>query len=528
MNKRINQIMQSYFINKKLNMFPSANDYVYLSTVFPEKYKNSDKIVPVRYDSDGSIEKIFEEKDVTGVVETKIIPIEYHSSYGAGIAEEIEKLILKNPKFFSVFLSRFEKIVIDSNGSLENNVFVVDNFTRDFSYTINDFMDCVLSNYCVDDEYRDLLVPKIINSFSEEDKNASINYYFYLNSHGDEYVDFSCLVDLFLIERDYESLKLLFDTGNIMEVRDKYIKKNCFRIINSILNSPNYVPSFLIKYIDLLKDAYINTNNSSLLVPFSDKGFSLHRIEKNSTFNLVRFLLSKFDSTGKFNEVFDQGILKRDILLWYKDEEEFLKKTFGEFPVKRENFVGFEVSGTIGDTVKLVREFMRYYVCRNGIRDEERYLLDVLPSYYEEKTKVWLKNNGFSSSEVMDSTKDAISNDVLVMLDLVQKKKNDGQISDDNLEVDQAVSCAKLLIKSPVLKCDKESISKAFGKYLASNYMNDDMDQRMLVVAESLSNKENKVDDMIGVIASGVKTSKSNISTIQYVKIKIPPTVVLN
>ena len=186
------------------------------------------------------------------------------------------------------------------------------------------------------------------------------------------------------------------------------------------------------------------------------------------------------------------------------------------------------MSGTIGDTVKLVREFMRYYVCRNGIRDEERYLLDVLPSYYEEKTKVWLKNNGFSSSEVMDSTKDVISNDVLVMLDLVQKKKNDGQISDDNLEVEQAVSCAKLLIKSPVLKCDKESISKAFGKYLASNYMNDDMDQRMLVVAESLSNKENKVDDMMDVIASGVKTSKSNISTIQYVKIKIPPTVVLN
>ena len=103
MNKRINQIMQSYFINKKLNMFPSANDYVYLSTVFPEKYKNSDKIVPIRYDSDGSIEKIFEEKDITGVVETKINPIEYHSSYGAGIAEEIEKLILKKPKFFSVF-----------------------------------------------------------------------------------------------------------------------------------------------------------------------------------------------------------------------------------------------------------------------------------------------------------------------------------------------------------------------------------------------------------------------------------------
>ena len=186
------------------------------------------------------------------------------------------------------------------------------------------------------------------------------------------------------------------------------------------------------------------------------------------------------------------------------------------------------MSGTIGDTVKLVREFMRYYVCRNGIRDEERYLLDVLPSYYEEKTKVWLKNNGFSSSEVMDSTKDVVSNDVLVMLDLVQKKKNDGQISDDNLEVEQAVSCAKSLIKSPVLKCDKESVSKAFGKYLASNYMNDDMDQRMLVVAESLSNKENKVDDMMDVIASGVKTSKSNISTIQYVKIKIPPTVVLN
>ena len=206
----------------------------------------------------------------------------------------------------------------------------------------------------------------------------------------------------------------------------------------------------------------------------------------------------------------------------------FLKKTFGEFPIKRDDFVGFEVTGTIFDTVKLVREFMRYYVCRNGISDEKRYLLNILPSYYEEKTKVWLNNNGFSCFEVDSQTTETFSSDMLAMLTLIEKKKNNNQISEESINVEEAVSCAKQLIKSPVLKCDRESVSKRLGKYIAANYMSDDMDQRMLVLADGLSNKESNVDDMMDVITEGIKNTKSNVSTIQYVKIKIPPVTVLN
>ena len=526
MNKRLSGFLQYYFINRKIqNLFPEANDYVYLSSVFPEKYKNSDKIVPVKYDKHGSLEKIFEERDFSGCLETEIIPIEYHSSYAAGIAELVKTFILDNLDFFKIFLSGYEKIVVDSNWKLSDDVFVVDNFTSDFSYTIENFLDVLLENYCVDLETRKVMIPKILKSLKNAKKSSNINYNFYLNSHSDDQVDFSCLVDLFLMDENYECLKTLLTTGNVTQARNKYVEENYFRIINDILNSSNYVPNFLVKYIDLLESAFKTTrlNGREILLT------GLPKFKKNSTLNLVKALLKEFDPSGKFVDVFSTGLSKGEIILWNKDEKETLEKTVD---TKGVNFVSVEMTGTILDTVKLVREFMRYYISTSASKDSQIYLSEILPSYYETKTKRWLKEVGlFDDKMFFQNENDDLITNTLTLFDLIHKKKDDGEISEDNIQCKEfGITCAKLLLASPVLKCDGRTISAVIGKYITDNFMSDDMDQRMLIVANSFSNKETTVDDMMDILVDGMKETKGkeNTSVIQYVKIKVPPMVVAN
>ena len=81
-----------------------------------------------------------------------------------------------------------------------------------------------------------------------------------------------------------------------------------------------------------------------------------------------------------------------------------------------------------------------------------------------------------------------------------------------------------------MLKCDGRTISAVIGKYITDNFMSDDMDQRMLIVANSFINKETTVDDMMDILVDGIKETKGteNTSVIQYVKIKVPPMVVAN
>lgn len=509
-------------------MFPDANDYVYLSAVFPEKYKNSDKIVPVKYDKHGSIEKIFEERDFSGCLETEFIPIEYHSSYAAGIAELVKSFISDNLDFFKIFLSGYEKIVVDSMWKLTDEVFVVDNFTSDFSYTIDNFLDVLLQNYCVDLETRKTMIPKILKSITTEKTDISINYNFYLNSHSDEQVDFSCLVDLFLNDGNYGCLKTLLTTGDVEQARNKYIEENYFRIINDILNSPNYVPRFLIKYIDLLEDAFKTTHlNFDENLPDD-----LSNFEINSTLNLVRILLREFDSSGKFIESFSKGLNKGEIILWHKNEKESLEKKYGNFNTKGINFVSIEMTGTILDTIKLVREFMRYYISTSEFKESQIYISDILPSYYEAKAKKWLQEVGlWNDTMLFQSENEDLITDTLLLFDLIHKKKDDGEISEKNIHCKEfGITCAKLLLASPVLKCDGKTISMVIGKYITDKFMSDDMDQRMLVVANSFGNKDSKVDDIMNIIVSGINSlkEKENTSVIQYVKINVPPVVVMN
>lgn len=545
MSKRLDSILQYYFINRKLqSKFPDANDYVYLSSVFPEKFVGSDKIIPVKYDSHGLIEKIFEEKDCDGLLQTDIIPVEYHSSYAAGIADLIKEIIESNTEFFKVFLGSFERIVVDSTDDFGENIFGVDNFVDDFSYTLEDFLNEILDNYAVSEEYRELLVSKISSVLRDNESKVNINYRFYLNLCGDEQVDFSCLMNLFLMEHEYECLKTLLFSGNTTIARDVYIEKNCFRIINSFLESPDYVPSFLVKHIDILNEA-MKRNSVEVLGITSRGNYENLKIDRSSTLRLVRAILKEFDSSGEFNRLFDDGLSKNEIMLWslneVDNEEKKLKSTCLCKEKKNQVCVSITMTETILDTVSLVYEFMRYYTSRmkRSIKADEDYLSEVIPIYYGTKACDWLVKYGVAANGLVGKLifRKFNSNDyseTVKLFNLLYRKNKFGEITSENIkdstcssEDDKkyAVECAETLLKAPRLHCDAEVISLALGTYLAEEARSSEMDQKMMFVATNFSDNKVSVDDMMRVITEGssraLRDEQKNV--IQYVKIKTTP-----
>ncbi len=548
--------MQYYFINRKLqSKFSDANDYVYLSAVYPEKFNGCDKIVPVKYDSHGSIEKIYEVKDVDGVLETSIIPIEYHSSFASGVAEDIKDIIEKHADFFKVFLTDFDKIVVDSSSVFSERVFTVENFTSDFSYSLNDFLVAFMDNYSVSEEYRDSLVMKILSTL-EANESVSIvpNYRFYLNlGDDDERARFSCLGNLFLLEREYECLKKLLTTDSIDEAREYYIKRNCIKIINSILESSDYVPEFMSKHINLLnvamKDFFSDSAEKMLFLRGSS--YVPQRIERNSTLNLVRAILKDFDPTGKFNEVFEEGLTKKEILLLYPEEASVdrRKEISDDNSLKSRARVSIPVTGTVLDTISLVSQFMYYYVVSTkvGRKENESYIDDIVSTYYGVRTCDWLIKSGFSADEILSRWKlrkvnvvvNNYCNDTFQLMDLLYRKDKYGKISSDNIKdlgttlpyafvscnEEYAISCAELLLQAPRLQCDTQLVSYSVGSYLADKFRGDDMDQKMLCVINGFADKNVMVDDMMDVITEDITDGVGEVlkdEKIQFVKSGVP------
>ena len=137
-------------------LFPNAVDFALLSQVFPDVFLNSKKMIALKLEPTTECIELLEEKDVSGITETEIIPIEYHSSYTYGLSIKIKELLEEKPDFFKVFFQKYEKIVLDATAEEDDSALIIRDYGSEerivLGYDLYYFIKCAFKSFNVDEE----------------------------------------------------------------------------------------------------------------------------------------------------------------------------------------------------------------------------------------------------------------------------------------------------------------------------------------------------------------------------------------
>lgn len=438
----------------------------------------------------------------SNIIETEIIPIKYKNKYGEYFAEFIKEEINNNQDFYKVFLEEYDGICIGDVECDFKNVLKVENDISNLEWR-------TASNYKLESRVCDLFGESILLKYSENKncpKFQDIRPSFYNNSSilKNEKVEkiFYQLIttdgwninyyDKYLCSiKDWKGLKILLESNDYNEFKEKYIDENLFTMLNKAIEiyTDRSEDNFFEKNIDVISKAVdltkvnlrefsekymervsfvVNNINKEknkmeeverLLKEYDSKELNKENnieIDNNKIIELVDEILNNIDSTENLSKYFKEKIDLGKMIIYNENEKnktfENLEKIFKSRD-KAENSMNKDahyvvdddiciipINNHITDVPKVIHEFIHQY---NFNRKSVTYYPEEIPSVYFEKVAInYLINNGFEQyADILENgftkrKENDASNNVLVInrfVDITKTKKDDGLITMQNI-----------------------------------------------------------------------------------------------
>ena len=428
--------------------YSSASDVIWLSSLYPNYFSSdNDAAIAVKKAHGASKMDVFEERTQSDILETAVIPIEYHSAYGRGVAESIKKAIDANPKLFEALLVAYDKISLDKTKatpfddyvqpddievgnmifkaisqkdlsnvreehissdsetieSSEDDVLIITDYCSDVSveygYQVSKFVDAIFRSYKIDTKKHSDMTGRVLSNYRDTPSEDSI----YANIDFD-FLSFQELVKFYIVNKKYDELKALLEC-HLFDEADRY------KVLNSILGSVNPI---ILDNADILerqimKIAEVNKRKAGL----GTKNSSIP-MSKEKTISLARDFLSQLDfgERNSLAQSFD-GALKDGKLLEYKTTKDaFSVHTLREDGTIDDSFLRYDVptdsiclefTNSATDVINLIGSFIRYYINSQhttSLRGNAAYIREMFPSYFEARAADFLINKGYNAIEM--------------------------------------------------------------------------------------------------------------------------------
>ena len=431
-------------------LFPNAVDFALLSQLFPDVFLNSKKMIALKLDPTTECMELLEEKDVSGITETEIIPIEYHSSYTYGLSIKIKELLEEKPDFFKVFFQKYEKIVLDATAEEDDSALIIRDYGSEerlaFGYDLYYFIKCAFKSLNVDEEK----IP-YLSSFVFSDRLSKISYYNFRDAKSND-----DLVYLLLLRKDWDNLyKFYLGEKSFEEIKVEYAPSAYLEGLNEFYDYYAKIYPFFKKHIDIIYLAVSNQIGREKTVPeriyesrVIDK---LHEVKNtdydvNDVIKLTKFILSKIDSTEQLSSAFETALGKQDIKMIQDNQTTFHSDAYCTRSLEGAK-INIHMNNIIYDTITLVHEFIHYYTTNKCLI----YSSEIASVYFGKKAADILIEIGYPEEEVNanfgyrrynDNSNNNVSG-LATDIKLLYRKEKDGELTAENIRTQEEMNQEK-------------------------------------------------------------------------------------
>ena len=561
----LNNLKQCKELLKLKRKYPGCDGFITLGCLFPMIEDLDEDETLIAYKNVGCGKKIYEDKNCFGYVDSSVIPIEYHSSYSYAVSLLLSKYIDDNRDFFEEFLKDYEVIIVDRECKNKDGTLVI----RDYNhlYKFEDFVREILKNYSLSDEDFEI----IFNNLSCVDDDFSYTEVLKMQ-YFEEFLEY------FVKNKKFYELRLLFDNCDDMKsFKNKYKSSKSFDILNELIDRLS--DEFIINNFLVIEEAFSGAKRNVDFSTIASKDIrSGAYVDRYTVIKLALNILNSLDPSGKFSRSFENAVRDWKVVMWEPLERERICKYYEELGYDPSNgiescffqilsrddgFINLPLTNTIEDVISLIHEFVHYYSLI-GVKEYEHhadYLSELVCIYFETRACDWLIEHGYPEDEVFKllnyrNANDGFNNTVAgveSLISLRSKKNSFGEIDfsnvldEDELEHkvvwnefmwnltnnDKLYSTLEDDIKNNyVLQCidsllnmfykDERAllISYTLGTYYATRYRSDDMDSRMMFVANNLTNPNYDSIELMRVLQDGVPSiiGGTKNKCLEYVK----------
>ena len=428
--------------------YPSASDVIWLSSLYPDYFfSDNDAAIAVKKEHGASKMDVFEERTQPDILETAVIPIEYHSAYGRGVAESIKKAIDANPELFGALLLAYDKISLDKTKvtpfdeyvqpddievgnmifksispkdlsnvreehissdsetieSSEDDVLIITDYCSDVSveygYQVSKFVDAIFRSYKIDTKKHPDMAGRALSNYRGNSSEGSI----YANIDFD-FLSFQELIKFYIVNKKYDDLKSLLEC-RLFGDADRY------KVLNSILGS---VTPIILENVDILLSQILKMNGANKRKNVLGTEKSAIPMSKEKTISLARDFLSRLDFGGRDSlaQRFDEA-LKAGKLLERKttkdassvhtlQEDGTIDDSFLRYDVPADS-ICLEFTDSATDVINLIGSFIRYYINAQhttSLRGDDAYIKEMFPRYFESRAADFLIDKCYNTIEI--------------------------------------------------------------------------------------------------------------------------------
>lgn len=539
----INYIDESKRLKSK---YADAEMIVAVSDIYPDVSLDNDGVIACRRDNSTGRLVFYEEKSLDEVLNTSVVPIQYHSIYGKAVASRIRNLMVENEDFYQTFLSKVTKIVLDSNAADSPGKLVIRNYTSNLGntgYTKDDLVRQILSSYGIEED--DELVQDLLTGFNNSaDTRQALDYYKVMTEGK---FDTQELAAYYVSNKMYKELKYLLENKkNEKKVAKKVISDDPCSYLNTVFD---YFPEVVVDNADILKPAIdemvmINKNKEK----FGDEK-SYIPVEKKDALVLTKILIRELDPSGKLANKFDMALKTGKLLIYDENDvstgySAFKEKSNGELErinleedFNFKDYILMTSNGSLTDVFELMHGFFEYVSTPLGgkVVDDYNFIMATAPSYFEARTSELLIKHGFNKDEVRrvfnvrksDCLGTGSIGNTPILVDLVNKYKEHNGLNQDCVlsdnEVERTMDFRK---KQGAIQLDEKTLKRRYVSGCANSYFEADekldyltigealgyalakdsnptMDERMLSMCENVGDVELSAHNLVTMLRTG-------------------------